>query len=153
MKTRRRFIIESSATWLTAAASPVLLISCDDHGEERVPELEELQQSNIELFPGVPLSSTKARAVGLLNSRFNILYDDASLIEAELVEVNSGLRTSDTDEFTFLFRTTWEPALDEATYDFEHAELGRFPLYVKPADRSDNAYYYSVSVNHLLSIP
>ena len=153
MKTRRRFIVESSATWLTITAAPIALISCDDSGQGTVPDPEDLQRGDIELFPGVPLSSTRTRAIELLNSRFNILYDDTSLIESELVEVDSGLQTGDTEEFTFLFRTTWEPALPEAMYDFEHAELGRFPLYVKPAASSGGTYHYSVSVNRLLSIP
>jgi hypothetical protein len=133
--------------------APLVLISCDEGGEPSVPALDDVQRGEIELFPGVPLSSTKTRAVELLNSRFNILYDETSLIETELVEVNSGLLTAETEEFSFLFRTTWEPALAEATYDFEHAQLGRFPLYIRPVAHSGGAHHYSASVNHLLEIP
>ncbi|MDH3282288.1 MAG: hypothetical protein OEQ18_14320 [Gammaproteobacteria bacterium] len=152
MKTRRRFLFESSTTWLAMTAAPVALISCDDGSDATPPAADAAQPGDMVLFPGVPLSSTRTRALELLNSRFNILYDETNLIEAELVEVNSGLRTAETEEFTFLFRTTWEPALQEAMYDFEHPELGRFPLYIARATRPGGAHHYAVTVNHLLSM-
>ena len=48
--------------------------------------------------------------------------------------------------FSLTFRGPAEPALPQATYGFEHAELGAFDLFIVPIGRDDGGMIYEAVI-------
>lgn len=145
MLTRRKFITGTSAM-LAMSMTPIWVRA----GEFLIDIPEGLQ-----LFPGVPLPYTKFIADYLVKhsgyAKFNILYDEWHMVEADLVEVKDGPVRANQEEFSMVLHSSWEPLLEEKTYIFEHAWFGRFPMYLRPVDSQAGSYVYEVTVSRLLT--
>ncbi len=135
---------------LTGAALIALALAaggCDDSSDES-PATEE---GPLTLLPGVAVSETRARLAAQVGTQFDVLYDEAHRLPAQLVAVDdAGAADPALDQFTVLFRARGEPALGERTYDFEHPVLGAFRLFVTPSVGADGAIYYQAAVAVLL---
>jgi hypothetical protein len=70
--------------------------------------------------------------------------DSGGVSHLELREVF----TRGPSSFSVFFRGPGEPTLGQATYEFEHAELGHFPLLIVPARRSSGDQLYEAVFNH-----
>jgi hypothetical protein len=140
----------SAAAGVLVKLSPGLVFASSTDSDDMTGlSLNQLQQ--FRLFPRVPISETQIKAFELLNSRFNVFYDEWYSLDMELIEVNDGIQTDVSDNFSLIFHTHMEPVLEEDTYVVEHAELGRFPLYITPIELDDNGHYYEVLVNRMLT--
>ena len=140
MPTRRDFMAGGSVA-VAASLAPLPLTAL----------AARVRRPLIQLFPGVPLQYTRLMAENLVNSRFNILYEEAHLIEAELVEVRDGTPRPDVEEFSMIFRSTWEPRLEEGMRIMEHPSFVQFPLYLAPVEGDGTAYFYEAAVSRLLT--
>jgi hypothetical protein len=150
MNTRREFLAMSIATGVMVKLSPGLVLASKKNSNDMTGlSMNHLQK--FRLFPGVPMNKTKEKALEVLNSRFIVLYDEWYSLDMELIEVNDGIQTEMSDHFSFIFHTYDVPVLDENTYIVEHAELGRFPLFITPIESDDYGYYYEATINRLLT--
>lgn len=67
-----------------------------------------------------------------------LLSDDASVD----LTVQAATASGDPRPFTVTFAGPLEPQLEQATYAFEHAELGSFPLFIVPVSREADGMRY-----------
>jgi hypothetical protein len=50
--------------------------------------------------------------------------------------------------FSLFFNGPGEPRLAQSTYEFEHPELGRFPLFIVPGQVRGSTRNYEAVINH-----
>ena len=93
--------------------------------------------SNLDL-----LTATDSTFSPYVGQRFKV--NSASVSQLELKEVfNRG-----PSSFSVFFSGPSEPALNQATYEFEHSELGRFPLFIVPSRGGGGDQRYEAVINH-----
>lgn len=132
VSTRRKFIVSCSALATSAAALPLssIFAGCC---------LRELATGEIrfETFAAQVNSQFVARnAAGVPQS--------LKLVEATSRDSASG------EHFSLLFRGDGHEPLDQETYSFEHARLGRIEIFIVPIGRSTaNHCYYEAVFNRL----
>jgi hypothetical protein len=149
MNTRREFLAFSAATGVLLKLDPELVFAAVD-GADDMLGLSLNRLESLRLYPRVAASKTKERSTELLESHFFIMQSDQRVLEVELIEVNEGLQTEDTDCFSLIFHTMNGPALETNTYRVYHNQLGEFPLYLEHIERNEYGYYYKAMVNRLV---
>jgi hypothetical protein len=87
--------------------------------------------ARVELFPGVSLADTRARALTLLNTPFQILYDEWHVTEVVLTAVEDIANGTGLDQFVLRFHGVYGEPVEDGTYTVQHAEFGTFPLYLE----------------------
>ena len=93
--------------------------------------------SNLDL-----LTATDSTFSPYVGQRFKV--NSATASQLELKEVfNRG-----PSSFSVFFSGPSEPALNQATYEFEHSELGRFPLFIVPSRGGGGDQLYEAVFNH-----
>ena len=150
MNTRREFLIISAAAGALLKLNPDYVFAAGNDPDD-VMDLTLNRLQRYRLFPRVASRKTKAKAAELLESHFFIMMSDQRVLEVELVEVNEGLQTKDTDCFSLLFHTSYGPALEDGMFMVYHNQLGQFRLYINPVEREGNGYYYIATVNRIIS--
>ena len=87
---------------------------------------------------------------GRVGERFRIKVDEATAVDAELVEAAAVQPTSGVPvatpggrtPFSIVFRGPQEPLLPQSIYPFEHAELGAFEIFIVPIGRDADGVRY-----------
>jgi len=82
-----------------------------------------------------------------LNSRFLIKRDQSDHVEVELIEAEDLKSTPRLEQFSIIFRGPLDPPLPQATYEFEHAEMGDMHLFIVPIRRDQDGMYYEAIFN------
>lgn len=131
---------------LTGLAMVVLLLAgCG--GNESPDQLSttepELDITTMQVFPSVAQRDAHARAAALVNTEFEVLYDDANILPIQLVEVIDGASDPALDQFMLRFSAPLQPVLKEKTYRVRHYALGDFELFLSPGESGDNQRHYS----------
>ena len=155
MITRRNFVLGSAGLLIATTLSPVNALAgwAESEGLEEINEDLALKATNgLRLFPGVPLGGTKAKAIQLINSPFNIHYDDRNVLEVNLSDVvDKNGSSPEVDQYSLLFHTTWEHTpLKSGTYEMEQASLGKFQMFLSPLNSDEGGSYYEAIFNHVL---
>jgi len=96
-----------------------------------------ISNSNLDL-----LTATDSTFSPYVGQRFKI--DSGSVSHLELKEVF----TRGPSSFSVFFSGPNKPALGQATYEFEHSELGRFPLFIVPSRSGGGDQLYEGVINH-----
>lgn len=140
MKTRRDFLTNCSVLAAVAALEPTTLLSAPSF--RRVPSLGQ---------PGL------SDWVPLVDTAFRLVRDGESDIRLRLTEAQGrlGARPSAAvagdpgeHQFSLLFRARQDASLEQNTYTFEHAVLGRFAMFIVPVYRRDgNHCFYEAIFN------
>jgi hypothetical protein len=101
---------------------------------------------------------TYARFAASVKTRFRVLADASGSIELELAEVrlfqprlrqNLEGPTLKNECFSLIFNGPPSPHLEQKMYDFQHDDLGTFPLFVVPIGKTREAFQYEVVFNRL----
>lgn len=160
MLDRRQFVSRSMAITSVALVNPMTIIGTVMSGKALASDTEIYEDTiqvgkesvRIELFPGVPLHRTRAKADEMLGSTFSVLIDETELVELTLDSIEDLPSRFHTDNFAIVFHTHWDTPLSEKTYSVEHPAMGQFLLYLRPSTtKGTNGFYYEVTVSHLIS--
>ncbi len=138
MNTRRQFLAGCSLLTLAAGLTPAALLTAP--GGAKSVALREIgfpvfaEQLGATFIvsqkpaPDVKLKLVKARLTPALHPRAQLAEDARN------------------EKFSLLFRGSAEVALEQNTHTFEHAEIGRFAMFIAPVNLKDgnHAYYEAV---------
>jgi len=123
-----------------------------DVAEYRGPTPHDLQPTD---DPPAQISFTKATFAPYVNTDFRIYLDPSRLLNAKLVSITDIGPVPDRpvagcESFVLKFYGL-EALSRQSTYRVEHANLGRFDLFLVPGDRdkSKKGYYYLAVINRL----
>jgi uncharacterized protein DUF6916 len=106
-----------------------------------------------QVLPGDLKRSLLSRHLG---ETFHVRLDSSNLVGLQLTQVkdlgahanvNTGVDTE--HSFSVLFRGPADRPLGQATYQFGHAQIGSFPLFIVPMAPADGARYYEAVFNRL----
>jgi len=67
----------------------------------------------------------------------------------ELVEFREGAPHPHYEQFSLFFRGPGDVLLPQRTYEFEHAKLGTFVLFLVPIKQDENGVYYEAAFSRL----
>jgi hypothetical protein len=91
---------------------------------------------------------------GCLGSAFRIRSESDRSVDVELIEATALRSQSDApgaltkrEPFSIVFRGPFEPILPQKTYAIEHAELGRFELFLVPVGPDAKGMCYEAVFN------
>jgi hypothetical protein len=84
-----------------------------------------------------------------LNTTFRISLGEANTLETELVSVSEHLLSPRQERFALVFRGPVQPLLNQAIYQFEHDEMGKFSLFIVPLRQDEEGTYYEVCFNRM----
>jgi hypothetical protein len=84
-----------------------------------------------------------------LNTNFRISLGDSNTVEAKLTKVSDLLVSSEQQRFAIVFRGPKEPFLPQASYRFEHDEMGEFMLFIVPIRQDDQGIFYEAVFNRM----
>jgi hypothetical protein len=80
-----------------------------------------------------------------LGDRFRMHADDATVLDAELIDVEEAEATDGgRTPFSLVFRGPLEPLLPQQIYRFEHDALGPFEVFIVPIGADDDGVRYEV---------
>jgi hypothetical protein len=80
-----------------------------------------------------------------LGDRFRLHADDATVLDAELIDVQEGVPTVGTrTPFSLVFRGPLEPLLPQAIYRFEHDALEPLEVFIVPIGPDEDGMRYEV---------
>ena len=88
----------------------------------------------------------------LVNSRFTLRESNGGaqaleLVQADLAAMPDGFTAeSDSDSFSLFFRGDVTLALQQDTYSFEHARIGRLAMFIVPIGCDDHSHSYYEAV-------
>ncbi len=85
-----------------------------------------------------------------LNSKFLVRLVPEGALELGLFEATDLGSTPGHEQFAIVFRGPLNQALPQATYSFEHQEIGAFELFIVPIKRDPDRIYYEAIFNRLL---
>ncbi len=91
---------------------------------------------------------------------FSVNGGPAQNLSLKLVQVQDGMaklyrgpnkfvKVPAADCFVLVFRGPREPALPQGTYEFAHAKLGKFSLFITPGEISPQGQTYRAIFNHV----
>ena len=84
-----------------------------------------------------------------LNTNFRVQVDDANTVDLVLAEVSELKTSSRQEQFSIVFRGPFEVFLGQGMRQFQHDEMGDFPLFLVPIKQDDNGFYYESVFNRL----
>src|SRR5690348_8113472 len=84
-----------------------------------------------------------------LNTKFQVLLDENTTVELELVEVSELKLHPRQEEFAVEFRGPLEMFLDQGVRDFAHENIGRFELFIVPVEQDAEGFYYEAIFNRI----
>ncbi len=85
-----------------------------------------------------------------LKTKFQIQLEAGKSVEISLIEVSELKVYERQEEFWILFLGPNEFFLGQGTRLMEHAEMGRFDLFLVPVRQDDQGYYYEAVFNRVL---
>lgn len=84
-----------------------------------------------------------------LHTKFQVLLDENTTVELELVEVSELKLHPRQEEFAVQFRGPLEMFLDQGVRDFAHEKMGRFELFIVPVEQDAQGFYYEAVFNRI----
>ena len=93
---------------------------------------------------------TRARFQAALKTQFRVRFDAEAAILLSLVEVTEGgAGTGDSrgENFSLIFNGPGDRFLPQRTYSFDHADLGKFDLFIVPVGRERDGFLYQAVFN------
>jgi hypothetical protein len=94
---------------------------------------------------------SKADFAQNLNTVFTCFIGPDQKIDLELVELREGRSSPRQEQFALTFYGPLALPLPQHTYEFQHATLGEFALFLVPVGKDAQGYYYEAVFNRLLS--
>lgn len=85
-----------------------------------------------------------------LNTTFRIRLNDATAIDAELIEVSEHLVSPRQERFAIVFRISNEQMLTQGLAPIEHDQMGAFQLFIVPIGRDEHGTSYEAVFNRLV---
>ncbi len=142
MTTRRRFLVNCSAVAATASIAPATVLA----GQSRLAEIS-LDHLGLERF------------TTLLRTVFTARGEAGAGVKLRLVQVqpqpssrNATAHATDAanEKFSLLLRGSRRQPLEQGTYWFEHAGVGRFEMFIAPVGRPRRSQcHYEAVFNRL----
>ena len=93
---------------------------------------------------------TKSMFAEALHSAFRLYYQPDQAQEVELVALHEGLSSPRQEAFSLVFTGPGPGVLPQRIYSFEHAQMGRFELFIVPIGRDEHGVQYEAVFNRLL---
>jgi hypothetical protein len=84
-----------------------------------------------------------------LNTKFRVKVDETNAVDLVLSEISELQTSSRQEQFAIVFRGPLEMFLGQGMREFEHDEMGHFPLFLVPIKQDDNGFYYESVFNRL----
>ena len=84
-----------------------------------------------------------------LNTKFRVKVDETNAVDLVLSEISELQTSSRQEQFAIVFRGPLEMFLGQGMREFEHHEMGHFPLFLVPIKQDDNGFYYESVFNRL----
>jgi len=104
----------------------------------------------------LPSSLKRSLLAQHLGETFHVQLDSFQAVALQLTQVrNLGAGSSQNtnagmeDSFSILFRSSTNQPLRQGTYQFSHARIGGFPLFIVPMASDESARYYEAIFNRL----
>lgn len=95
-------------------------------------------------------SLTHSGFASSLDTPFQLQFAPNQTLVLNLVRVSERRVSARDESFSILLRGPSAPLLPQATYTFEHAEMGTFALFIVPVERDQNGLYYEAVFTTLL---
>jgi|SRR5580700_10970352 hypothetical protein len=92
---------------------------------------------------------TKSMFAENVNSTFNLRQEVGEPLVLELVEIREGAPHPQYEQFSLFFRGPRAVLLPQRTYEFEHAKLGTFLLFLVPVKQDENGVYYEAAFSRV----
>ena len=83
------------------------------------------------------------------NTKFQVLVDENTTVELELVEVSELKLYPQQEEFAIEFRGPSDMFLPQGVRDFAHEQMGKFELFIVPIRQDEQGYYYEAVFNRI----
>jgi hypothetical protein len=84
-----------------------------------------------------------------LNTKFQVVTDDADQVELELDEVSELKQHKTHDQFAVVFRGPLNRFLGQGMHTLEHDKLGQLDLFIVPIRQDSEGYYYEAIFNRV----
>ena len=84
-----------------------------------------------------------------LNSEFDVMHESGP-VQLQLTELSDRKASEKHEEFSIVFRGPLDRPLAQQTYQFSHARLGEFELFIVPVRRMNDGFYYEAVFNRFL---
>jgi hypothetical protein len=84
---------------------------------------------------------------GCLNTTFQVVEPPVGL---ELVQHEPGKPSTAVEQFSLLFHGPDQPLLGQGSYQFEHARMGAFEMFIVPIGREPGRLIYEAVFSRLL---
>jgi len=86
-----------------------------------------------------------------VDSKFKLKLGEGKFLDLKLTEVKSGRKLSEDHEcFSLLFQDEAKSFLQQRIYEFEHAEMGTFSIFIVPVGADGKSHYYEAVFNRTL---
>jgi hypothetical protein len=83
------------------------------------------------------------------NTKFQVLLDENTTVELELVEVSELKLYPRQEEFALEFRGPLDMFLGQGVRDFSHEQIGQFELFIVPVQQDEHGFYYEAIFNRI----
>ena len=83
------------------------------------------------------------------NTKFQVLVDENTTVELELVEVSDVKLHPRQEEFGVEFRGPLDMFLGQGVRDFAHEQMGKFELFIVPVRQEPDGFYYEAIFNRI----
>ena len=83
------------------------------------------------------------------NTKFQVVIDENTSVELELVQVSELKLYPEQEEFTIEFRGPLDKVLSQGVGNFKHEQMGQFDLFIVPVRQDAEGFYYEAVFNRL----
>ena len=83
------------------------------------------------------------------NTKFQVMLDENTAVELELVGVSELKLHPRQEEFSLEFRGPLNMFLGQGLRNFEHEQMGKFELFIVPVEQDAQGFYYEAVFNRL----
>ena len=83
------------------------------------------------------------------NTKFQVHFENNTVVELELAKVSEIKLHPRQEEFTIEFRGPLDMVLSQGTHFFTHDQMGQFELFLVPVRQDEQGFYYEAVFNRL----
>ena len=83
------------------------------------------------------------------NTKFQVMLDENTAVELELVSISELKLHPRQEEFSLEFRGPLNMFLGQGLRNFEHEQMGKFELFIVPVEQDAQGFYYEAVFNRL----
>src|SRR6185503_9192036 len=82
-----------------------------------------------------------------LNTKFQVLVEDTSIVDLDLTEVSELNLAGNQEQFSILFRGPQDRFLGHGVRSLQHEKLGQSDVFLVPVRPDANGFYYEAIFN------